>query len=407
MDLQNHLRATFAGQSAAAVKAALEGAPWYLVVRLAPDADDHRYAISFSDFVRGKQGEEAWVRQCAGAIVDADDDHRVIAFAAPRSVEVVLDAETKNTLEAALGAPGDKAWYPYAEGFRALVYRWGGALRVSTSKSVDGERATYFRGSSSFASQLRDAARAAGVSLEDATPEGVCHAFVVQSPETPMVAPAPAPGLLLVGSVDLATLAPVAATDATLAALAPKWEPVGGSWDGVAARLRGALTPANLGAIVRSEPGPGPEIGGEWGLHAKVMHRDYGRVRDLVGRDQDADRRMLDVALHADSRLALLQLAPHLTPALRRADERIDGAVREVLAAYRALKCRGNNGNQGRQQQQQTQLPQPLYETIKRLHHGVYLARAKPRAPIDYGDADALVRSLAPRDVRSLLRSLL
>lgn len=303
-----------------------------------------------------------------------------------------------------------------------MVYRWRDELRVSTSKSVDGENATYFRGTRSFAEQLRTAAGAAGLywaDLERLTPEGVCHAFVVQSPETAMVYPTKTPRLILVGTTNMATLQPlteplmehldsnaeygvggedIAITSVLLASLAPPWAAVG-SWDDVVAcaDFQGPMTPLNIGVLIKSSD---THLEGTF-VHAKVMHRSYAAARDLVGSDQDRNRRMLEVALDLKQRIALLDLTPHLTPVLREVDVAIDGAVRETLVAYRRFNV---NARKGQPKQQQPQLPQPLYETIKRIHHGVYLARAKPRAPIDYGDVDSLVRSLAPHDVQSLLR---
>lgn len=397
MELQTHLRETFAGVDAAGVDAAVSVAPYSLVTRRAGKAGDGRYTLSFGDATPAAGPDvPAWVPQCAGVVVDADDGHRVVGFCAPRSLEVTLapeqDADAEAALAAALGDPGDKAWYPYAEGFRVLAYRWNGALRLSTSKVVDAYGARYFRGSPSFGAQFDAAAAAAGLDVGRLV-DGRCYAFVVQSPDTPMVCPAASPTLLHVATVDLATLTPL--PDDDVGAPRPAWTPVGASWAALALRLATpSVDPGFPGFLVA-----GPPVPGGFGLHAKVMHPGYNAARDLVGSDRDLARRMMEVCLNAPQRAAMIRAAPHLKPTLFAVDERVHAAVCAVLNAYVAYNVR----------RERKQLPQPVYETIKALHHRVYLARAGAnggkRTPIAYGDVDTFVRGLSPAMVGALCRA--
>ena len=386
MELQTHLRATFiAPTSRADIAAVLGAAPNHLVVRFASDADDGRYTLSFGDDTPTGDAVPAWVRECAGVVVDANDDHRIVAFCAPRSLDLGPE-----DLVATL-PPGDKRWYPYVEGIRVLAYRWNGALRLSTSKVVDAYGSRYFRGSPTFGEQF-DAA-AVGL-VRDRLVEGRCYAFVVQSPDTPMVAPAATSGLLHISTVDLASLTPVDDND-DVGVPRPAWEPVGDSWDALVARFDAPLAPSFLGAIVTGQGSPGSP-GTSFPLHAKVMHRSYTQARDLVGADRDLARRMMEVSLDAAQRQALVGLLPHMKPQLYQVDQRVHAAVCAVLDAYVAFNVR----------RQRQPLPQPVYETIKALHHRVYLPRACPRAPLAYGDVDAYVRGLSPRVVGGLCRAV-
>jgi len=385
MDLQTHLRATFRDVGVAEVAAALGQAPYHLTVRRAPQATDGRYAIVFSDDTPTGPDVPAWVRQCAGVVVDADDDHAVVAFCAPRSLEVAVPSPCAEDIEAVvraeLGAPEGKTWAPYVEGFRVLAYRWRGALRLSTSRVVDAYGARYFAGSPSFGAQFDAAAAASGLDVARLL-DGRTYAFVVQSPDTPMVCPALAPALLHVATVDMATLAPM--PDDDVGVPRPDWQPVA-SWAPLAARL----------ATATVDPGfPGFLVAGP-SLHAKVMHAGYPQARDLVGGDRDLARRMMEVCLDGTQRQTLLGAVPHLKPLLYAADARVHAAVCATLDAYVAFNVR----------HERRPLPQPVYETIKALHHKVYLARPAPRAPLAYGDVDAFVRTLPPAMVSGLCRA--